>query len=90
MSRAIEGPRLKLGDKDIIFKFDDQYIEDKEGKYKNGQLVLHGKKLLMKCNDKLIKLKSWQEPTKKELPMHMFINQFVKDRKSYDNSLFVS
>lgn len=49
----------------IILQFEPSYQDDIDNKYKPGQLILIGKKLYMKCSDKLIKIRAWQEPTKK-------------------------
>jgi methionyl-tRNA formyltransferase len=38
-----------------------------------GTLKVKGKKMYVKCQDKLIRVESWRDPSKKELPCGVFI-----------------
>ena len=51
-------------------------MEDRDGRYCVGELVFEGKKVCVKCLDKLLRLKGWQEPGKKYLPIHTFRHRF--------------
>ncbi len=37
-----------------------------------------GKKLCTKCGDSWIEISHWKEPKKKELPIGIFISQYLK------------
>lgn len=44
----------------IIVFFDYVTEEDPENQYKVGEIIKKGKRVFVKCSDKLLKLKSWQ------------------------------
>lgn len=40
--------------------FDRQFMEDGDGKYEVGDVVFEGKRVFVRCKDKLLKLRGWQ------------------------------
>ena len=56
-------------------------MEDRDGKYEVGEIVFEGKRVYVKCLDRLLKLRGWQEPGKKYLLIHTFRNRFNPEKK---------
>ncbi len=55
LHRALGNPRIKFDGKDLIIGLESKYLDD-EQKLDVGTLKVKGKKLYVKCEDKLIKI----------------------------------
>ncbi len=54
-----------------------------------GTLKVKGKKMYVKCQDKLIRVESWRDPSKKELPCGVFIATNLRGKEEKDWPKFV-
>jgi hypothetical protein len=59
LSRALGNPRINFDGKDLILSLDSKYAEDEES-MEVGRLKVKGKKLYVKCQDKLIRVENWR------------------------------
>jgi hypothetical protein len=59
VSRALGNPRVNFDGKDLILSLESKYVEDEEN-MEVGRLKVKGKKLYVKCQDKLIQVQSWR------------------------------